>query len=217
MATDKLPVILVGSGGHAKVVLDIIELSPQYRILGVTTNDPHMTSFCGYPVLGQDDVLPKYFQDGIKHVAIGVGGFVDNKLRREVFLKIISLGFHAVTLIHPSAVLARDVQVGDGSVIFAGVVINPGVSIGKNSIIATGSTVDHETMIADHVLVSAGVSIGASVTVEEGALLAIGSVVVSGKTIGRGSLVSAGAVVVKDVDPQVTVVGIPARQKSERK
>lgn len=213
MPRNKPPVVLIGSGGHAKIIIDLVELANLYSIVGVTTIDPEIETFNNYPVLGGDDVLPSLWGDGIRHAVIGIGGFTNNKLRKSIFEKLKSMGFEIVVTIHPSAVIARDVLIGEGSVLFAGVVLNPGVSIGKNVIIATGSTVDHETLIADHVLVSAGVSIGADVRIEEEALLAIGSTVVSGKKIGRNSLVAAGAVVVRDVEDGIAVAGVPAIQK----
>ena len=211
MTKNLIPLVLAGSGGHAKIVIDIIELVGSNKIIGITTQDLNLNSFQGYPVLGTDAELPKLFGRGIRYAAVGVGGFRDNERRKAVFSHIKGLGFNRIRTVHPSAIIARDVQIGEGSVICAGVVLNPGVSIGENVIVVTGSTVDHETIIDDHVLIAGGVSVGANVHVKEEAFLAIGSTVVSGMVIGKNSLVAAGAVVVKNVDAGQTVMGIPAR------
>ena len=204
-------VVLIGSGGHALVVLDILEAMGLYEVIGVTTNDQEMKGFYGYPVLGTDDDLPRLLKDGVRLAAIGIGGFKDNQLRKKIYGKLKTLGFQIVTAIHPSAVIARDVKIGEGSVVFAGVVLNPRVQIGCNVVVATCSTVDHETRVEDHVLISAGVTVGAYAIVEEEALLAIGCTVVSRKKVGKNALVAAGAVVVKNVVPNTAVIGVPAR------
>ena len=205
-------VIVVGGGGHAKVVIDILEVVGEYKIVGIIDKKLKAGDILfGYPVLGNDDVLPGLLRDGITCVAMGIGGFVDNKLRKQIYIKIKSWGFTFVNAIHPSCIIMPGGSVGEGVVMFPGVVVNSSVIIGNNVILATGSTTDHETVIEDHVLVSAGVSVGAYTRIQEQALIAIGATIVSGVNIGKSSLVAAGAVVLKDVPDSTRVVGIPAR------
>lgn len=209
---NKIPIVVIGSSGHAKIVIDILEQVGKYEIVGITTQNPGVdNSFMNYPILGTDELLPSLFEKGIKYAANGVGGFTENRLRKRVFEKIKSMGFEFITVIHPSSTISPHVKIGEGSVIFAEVVINPDVLIGKNVIIATNSSIDHETVIGDHALISAGVTVGGNDNIGEGALLAIGSVIVSGKLVGKYSLVAAGAVVVNDVPDGTTVAGVPAR------
>lgn len=212
----KEKVVLIGNGGHAKVILDILEAVGQYQVIGVTTAKvDSQDSFCGYPVLGGDGILPGLIKQGVKKAVIGVGGFRDNSLRTKVYERVKAAGFELVSAIHPSAIISKTVVLGEANVIFPGVVINSHVRIGHNVIIATGSTIDHDVLIEDHVLVSAGVTVGANITIKEGALLALGSKVVSDIRIGRGALVAAGAVVVKDVEDETVVFGVPARPKEK--
>jgi len=209
--------VIVGNGGHAKVVIDILREMGGYEIIGITTDkECSSDSFCGYPILGNDDILSGLIKNGIKNAAIGIGGFRDNSLRKKIYKKIEIAGFRIVSAVHPSAVISRTVSMGQGNIIFPGVIINTDVRIGNNVIIATGSTIDHETVIKDNVLISAGVNVGASTVIEEGALLAIGSKVVSGINIGKDSLVAAGAVIVNDVRQNSRVFGIPARHMGDR-
>ena len=210
----KKEVIVLGSGGHAKVVIDILCEMINYKIIGVTsTNLKQGSSFQGYEVLGDDNVLPLYKQNGIKHVAMGIGGYRHNNLRKTVFQKIKILGFEFANVIHPKSILSKTSKLGEGVTIFPGAIINTEVKIGDNVIIATGASIDHETIIENHALVSAGVTIGANAMIKESALLALGSKVISGVTIGSNSLVAAGAVVVNDIRDNQQVFGLPAKEK----
>jgi len=204
-------VFILGSGGHAKIVLDILEKANKYEIIGVVTEDM-MDNFCNWPVLGNDEVLPELLKNGIKNVAIGIGGFRDNLLRKKIYKKVKRRGFNVISAIDPSAIISKSVSLGEGVVIFAGVVINTEVFIGNNVIIATGSTVDHETKIEDHVLISAGVTIGANDIIQKEALLSLGSIVISDLKIGKHVLIGAGAVVIRDCIDPGTYLGIPARR-----
>lgn len=204
--------ILIGSGGHAKLVIDILEETNACNIIGVTTTDLKAgESFQGYPVLGNDEVLPEYRKKGISYAAMGLGGYRDNALRKKVYEKIKSLGYTFLNAIHPSAIISKTAKIGEGVVIFPGVILNTEVVIGNNSIIATGSTIDHETVIGNHVLVSAGVTVGAYTCIEDNVLMALGSKVISGLIIKSNVLVAAGAVVVNDIEENTKVFGIPAK------
>ncbi len=210
----KKKVIIIGSGGHAKVVIDILNLMEDVEILGVTSKSLlKKTTFCNFPVLGDDSILSDYRNHLNIYVAMGLGGFTDNKLREKAYKYTKSLGLSFINIIHPSSTISKTVTMGEGVVIFSGVVLNTEVAIGNNVIIATGSTIDHETIIKDHVLISAGVTIGAYSTIEGGALIALGSKIVSGIIVGADSLVAAGAVVVNNIEPGQRVFGIPARPK----
>jgi UDP-perosamine 4-acetyltransferase len=209
----KEEIILVGSGGHAKIVNDILNEMNGYEIRGVVTNEK-LDSFCGLPVLGNDEVLDTYFSRGIRKLAMGIGGFTSNSLREQVYLSLRAKQFEFINCIHPSAIISKSCKIGDGCVIFAGTVLNAEVVIGNNVIVATGSTIDHETQLGDHILVSAGVTIGANNKISTGALIALGAKIVSGVTIGENSLVAAGSVVVNDVPANTAVFGIPAKPKA---
>jgi sugar O-acyltransferase (sialic acid O-acetyltransferase NeuD family) len=206
-------VIVIGSGGHAKVVIDILEEMSGIEIIGVTSKSlDKNTTFCNYPVLGDDNSLKDYDRN-VYYCAMGLGGYSDNKLRESVFDYVKSLGMFFINVIHPTAIISRKSVLGEGIVIFPGVILNTDTVIGNNTIIATRSSVDHETVIGDHVLVSAGVTIGAYSVINNGSLLALGSKVISGIVIGKNSLIAAGAVVVKNVPDNSRVFGVPAKQK----
>ncbi|MCF6365365.1 MAG: NeuD/PglB/VioB family sugar acetyltransferase [Bacteroidales bacterium] len=209
----KKKVIIVGDGGHAKILIDILLETKQYKILGVTSKQNNKKEFCGLPVLGDDSVLYSYYEKGMKNIALGIGGFKDNKLRTAIFNKFHSKGFNIINAIHPKAVIAKSVLLNKGITVFAGAILNSEVKIGNNVIIATGATIDHESSIGDNCLISAGVTIGANVKVGKGTLCALGSKLISGINIGHMVLVAAGAVVVNDINANTSVFGIPAKEK----
>ena len=208
----KEKIIVVGTGGHAKVVIDIIESSSNFEIIGVTTKDGDKKEFLGYSVLGNDEVLFDFKKKGVNNIAMGIGGYRNNTLRSNLFTNLKAKGFNLPKILHKSAVISNGVSIGEGSVIFPGVVINKDAQIGNNVIIATSASIDHETIIEDDVLISAGVTIGAYSKIKSGALIALGAKIVSGITIGNNVLVGAGAVVVKDAIEPGTYLGIPARK-----
>lgn len=209
----KEQILLIGSGGHALIVANIIEEMDGFEIIGIITNSEDKHPLLDYPILGNDDCLKVHLNNGIKKVALGIGGYTNNQLRAKVFSNLKEMGFEIITAIHPKSTIAKGVLIGEGSCIFAGVILNPAVVIGKNSIVATGSTIDHETKIADHVLVSAGATIGANVSIDDHVLCALGTKVISGIHISKNSLIAAGAVVVNHLPENSKVFGVPAKQK----
>lgn len=209
-------VIIIGSGGHAKVVIDILLEMKDVEIIGLTSNNLYAgTLFAGFKVIGDDKILTKYLNKDYL-IAIGIGGYRNNNSREKIYKRIKQLGFQFINAIHPRAIISRTVILGEAIVIYPGVVVNSDVQIGNNTIIATGSTIDHETLVGNNVLISAGVTIGAYSIIEDNSLLALGSKIISGIKIGMNAIVAAGAVVVKDVLEYESVFGIPAKTKSNK-
>ena len=205
-------IVILGRGGHAKAIINIIEKSRSFNIVGITDIDAKKgETFLGYPMLGNDDVLPKFLLEGVKNLAIGIGGFKDNTARTKLFERVLELGFDLPPIIHPSANIASRTEIGKASIIFSGVNLNVGVKIGSNTIIATGSNIDHESNLGDNVLISSGVSIGANVEIGDGVLCALGSNVISGVSINNEIVIGAGAVVVNDLSDKGTYIGCPAK------
>lgn len=209
-------VIIVGTGGHAKIIVDILERMKSFEIIGFTAKDNTIKNFYGYPVLGNDSVLSRFLERGIKHLALGVGGYSNNIWRTELYRKFKDQGFSFISAIDPSVVVSRTASIGEGNVIFPGVSLNSDVQTGNNVIIATNSSIDHESILKDHVLVSAGVTIGGNVKVENNVLIALGAKVISGVTIGENTIVAAGSTVVCDIKPNTIVFGTPAKERNSK-
>lgn len=208
MAAELL--LIYGASGHAKVIIDIIERAGCYRISGLLDDNPrlHGTEFFGYPVLGAGELLGQQRYRAHKLI-IGVG---DNRVRQEIHRWIMELGaYEFAQALHPSAQIAKGVQLGAGTVVMANVAINSDASIGQQVIINTGATVDHDCLIGDFVHISPGVHLAGNVHIGALTHLSIGVAVIPGVKIGSESIIGAGAAVIDDIPDRVTAVGVPAR------
>jgi UDP-N-acetylbacillosamine N-acetyltransferase len=210
MATAK-KIVIWGAGGHAMVVADILRCQGGFEITGFLDDSSpgrQGESFCKSQILGGQDRLPSLLASGVQSIIIAIG---DCTARLKLASMAKAAGFTLATAIHPSATIAGDVTIGEGSVIAAGAIINPAARIGTNVIINTSASVDHECIIEDGVHISPGAQLGGAVRVCRGAWIAIGATVIPKVTIGAGSLVGAGAVAVHDLPPGVIAYGIPAK------
>lgn len=202
---DKL--IIIGASGHGKVVADIaIKLNKWQSIAFLDDNESIKTSM-GLEVIGKTADAFTYKDEADFFVAIG-----SNATREKIQEKLIDEELNVVSLIHPSAVIATDVEIGIGSVVMAGVVINSSSRIGKGCIINTSSSLDHDNTIEDYAHISPGVRTAGSVGIGKGTWLGIGSVISNNVNICSGCKVGAGAVVVKDITEPGTYVGVPVRR-----
>ena len=203
--------VIWGGAGHAKVVADILRLTGEFEIVGFIDDvNPRRigSEFCGFPILGGREEFEKLKNVGVTHVIFGFG---DCNARLRLADVVRASGFELATAIHPSATVARDVQIGVGTVIAAAVVLCPGASVGQNVIINTCASVDHDCEIGNAVHLSPGVHVGGHVTVGQGTWVGIGATIRDHIRIGSGSMIGAGAVVVKDVPDQVVSFGVPSR------
>lgn len=203
----------IGAGGHAKVVVEILQLNNEYLIAGLLDSNVEKTGehVAGIRVLGDDSLLPQLYARGIRHAFLGLGGLGDYGIRQTLYEKVLGLGFTMIAAIHPRAVVSKDAQIGAGPTLMACSVINPGSHIGNNVIVNTGAVVDHDCIIGDHVHVGPRACLSGGVTVGGGSHIGAGAVVRQGILIGNNSIIGAGAVVVKDVPDNVTVMGVPAK------
>ncbi|MEW6181620.1 MAG: NeuD/PglB/VioB family sugar acetyltransferase [Bacillota bacterium] len=204
-------IVIIGAGGHAAMVTDIILKAGKYSLAGYTApGSPPPASRLRFRYLGNDDVLPTLRRQGVKMAALGVGGVGDNKPRRRMYEHIHSLGFSFPPLIHPSAVVADDLTV-EGLIIAPGAVVNPRVELGVNTIINSAAVVEHNCVVGEHVHVAPGAVLCGGVRVGGLAHVGAGAVVIQGVALGEGAVVGAGAVVLHDVNPWTVVAGNPAR------
>lgn len=204
-------VIIVGAGGHAHVVADILRQAAaagqDVYPLGFLDDAPGLTGarIQGLPVLGALADLSSIPHDAVI-VAIG-----DNATRQRLFTTLQAAGEHFAVARHPASILASDVVLGPGVMVCAGAIAGPASSIGANTILNTGCTVDHHAIVGEHVHIAPGVHMGGEVSVGAGALIGIGAVVLPRRRVGAWAVVGAGAVVIDDVPAHSTVVGLPAR------
>lgn len=204
--------IIIGCGGHGRVVLDILRQAGAYAPAGFLDSDPstHGRRIDGVKVLGHPDDLVEIGKNlGVSRAIIAIG---DNGVRREFADRLTSLGFQLVNAIHPSANLAANVSLGRNTVVAAGVLVGAHGQIGDSVILNTGCIVDHETLIGTATHVCPGAKIAGRAVIESGAFIGIGATVIQSVRVGCEAVVGAGAVVIADVAPMSTVVGVPARE-----
>lgn len=207
------PIIGLGAGGHAKVLVEILRLLGEYEIIGLLDPDAEKwrTQVLGIPVLGDDDLLPALFAQGVREAFIGLGGVGDTRPRRLLYEKVLQHGFQVPSIIHPRAIISPSARIGPGANIMPGAIINTGVRLGQNVIVNTGAVIGHDCVIDDHVHIATGARLAGAVHVKEGAHIGLGACIRQCLTVGQNSLVGVGAVVVKDIIPGTVVVGVPAR------
>lgn len=192
---------ILGSGGHAKVIIDCA-ISCGYAIDSLHDDDFNKLNSIigGYRITGPINTSFK----GNLIIAIG-----DNLTRKNISIKFVKA--NSTTIIHPSAIISKDVFIGDGSVIMAGVIIQAGTRIGKHCIINTGACIDHDCIIGDFVHIAPNCSLAGGVSVGEGTFIGIGSSIIQNKTIGKWTNVGAGSVIITDQPDNCTTLGVPAK------
>lgn len=197
--------IIIGASGHGKVVADIAALNG-YKDIVFLDNDPEIKTCIGYPVLGPDKMTSEI--DGDVFVAVG------NAETRKRLMERDKAKLFPV-LIHPNAIVAKGVELGAGTVVMAGAVINPEAQIGKGCIINTSSSVDHDCVVGDYVHISVGAHLSGTVVVGTETWIGAGATVSNNINICGGCMIGAGAVVVKDLEKPGIYVGVPARIKRD--
>jgi sugar O-acyltransferase (sialic acid O-acetyltransferase NeuD family) len=205
--------VILGSGGHAAVVIDALRSSRPGLRLAVLDPDGSRwgASILGVPIVGGDDRLTELMERGVSGFVVGLGGTGDNLPRKALFEKGTALGVRAETVIHATAVFSSWAGIEGGSVILPGAVVNARASLGVNVIVNSGSIVEHDCSAEDHVHIATGARLAASVRVGACAHVGVGAVIRQGVSIGERAVVGAGAVVVRDVPAGETVVGNPAK------
>ena len=205
MASDRLVCVVLGAGGHGKVVADAV-LAGGGEVTRFIDAMPDLASaqVLGIAVTGEDAL-------GAPQTTVVAMGIGQNEARRREFLRVVAGGFRVATVIHPSAVVGREVTIGAGSVVFARAVVNPGTAIGENAIINTSASIDHDCVIGAHAHIAPGSVLAGGVIVGEQSFLGAGTIVLPGVRIGAHVRTGAGAVVTEDLPDHCLAVGVPAR------
>lgn len=195
----KKQLLIIGAGGHGKVVADIAERMGYTSIAFLDSGEKR--EWASYPVVGKESMVNEL--DGDVIIAIG------NAAARCRLQETIDKS-RITTLIHPDSVIARDVEIGAGTVVMAGTVINAGTRIGRGCIINTCASVDHDCEIGNYAHVSVGAHIAGGVSVEDNTWIGVGAAVRDHLQIAGNCMIGAGAVVVKSIDSSGTYIGVPA-------
>ncbi|GAA4496681.1 acetyltransferase [Pseudaeromonas paramecii] len=201
------PVLLLGGGGHAAVVLDVLTLC-DVPMAGYLAPSPGRLDL---PYLGDDSLLSTLSPSDYR-VALGVGSTGVMPLRRQLFERAKRWGFECVTLIHPRAIVARSAVLAEGVQVMAGAVIQPGCHLHENVLVNTAASVDHHCELAAHCHIAPGARLSGGVRLGALCHVGTGASLLQGITLGDHCLVAAGAVVLGNWPAGSRVKGIPATQ-----
>lgn len=199
--------VVLGSGGHASVVIDLARQAG-WTIRGCI--GPAATSDSDCPHLGDDEMLDRLGPHD-NSATVGVGSIGNADVRRNLFNRAQAHGFAFPVLVHPRATIASSADLGDGTQVMAGAVVQPNAKIGRNAIINSAAVVEHHAEVGDHAHVAPGAVLCGNVVVGAGCHVGANATVLQGMTIGDGAMIAAGAVVTRHVAAGAKVMGIPAR------
>ena len=204
------PIIVIGGGGHAKVLIESLQLQKR-SILGITDSNENKkgSTLFGVPIIGDDNMILQHPPKSIQLVN-GIGAVQNTTVRGKIFNFFKKHNYSFAQVIHPSCILSPDIELSEGVQMMAGTIIQPGTLVGSNTIINTKTTIDHDCTIGDHVHLAPGVTINGAVQIHNGVLIGTGATILQTVSIGENSIIGAGSVVIDDVPNDVKMVGIPA-------
>lgn len=210
-----LPILIIGAGGHGRVLADLTS-SLGRQVLGFLDRNGqlHGKEMDGITVLGGDERLADYPTTAVSLIN-GIGSTATTSLRRDVYIRLRGLGYQFEPFCHPGAIVGRSVRFESGVQVMAGSIVQNGARIGENATLNTGVIVEHDCVVGAHSHLASGAVICGDVHIGESCHLGVGAVVVQGLAVGDGAMVAAGAVVVKDVPPGTRVAGVPARRMGQ--
>ncbi len=213
LVNAKQRVVVVGAGGHAKVVLEALWAMDTFEVVGLIDPNAADLEVLGVPVLGGDELLPRLFEQGVASAVVAIGS---NRRRQQLGHSLLAMGFTLPAVVHPSAFISPSAVIGQGSVVMARAVVGTLASVGELAIINTGAIVEHDNQIGKSTHICPGVALAGGVRVGDRALVGVGSAVRPEISIGDDSIVGAGSAVVTNVPSGVTVAGTPARKLTGR-
>ena len=209
MSIESSIVVLIGAGGHARVVYDALRTINGALAIDVRDDDPVLS---GRRFFESCISVPAFAGSMISvpvHIAIG-----DNATRKRVADQFTGRGCQLMAVIHPTSCVSRYAQISDGAFIAANAVVGPGAVVGRGAIVNHGAVIDHDCAVAPWAHVAPNATLGGEVKVGEGALVGAGAVVLPGLVVQEWATVGAGAVVTRKVGANSVVVGVPAKGRS---
>jgi len=210
----KHKLLLIGAGGHCKVIIDLLMKSKEYDVGGIIDLKERIgDNISGVRVVGTDLDLLKFYKKGIKYCFISIGSVGESNLRAKLYGLARKTGFIFPTLVHPSALISSQAIIGYGNYIAPGAVINAGAQLGNNCIINTGAIIEHDCKLGDFVHLSPGSVLSGGVKIGDYSHIGAGSIVIQGLIIGARVMVGAGSVVTKNIRSSVIAYGNPCKER----
>lgn len=204
-------IVLVGAGGHCKVIIDIIKSNNAYEIIGITDKCTKEKALLDISIIGDDNKLKEVYKQGIKNAFLCIGALGNLNLRNKIYKNLKEIGFNLPVLIHNTAIVSKYATIGEGTCIMPGVIINSGAKIGKNCIINTGVIIEHDCVIEDNCHISPRAVLGGGVSIDKNTHIGIGATVIQGVNIGCNVTLGAGAVAIRPIPNNVVALGIPSK------
>lgn len=200
-------IILLGAGGHAHSVVDSIEQTGKYNIIGfLDTKEMKGKRFRDYQVLGTDNMMQKYFDRGIRNVFITIGFMGYENIRNRLYKQLKDIGYIVPNIIDSTAIISKNAELEDGIFIGKGAVINANAKIRKMCIINTGVIVEHDCTVGQFSHVAVGSVLCGGVSVGEQTLIGANATVIQNKKIGNGCIIGAGTTIRKNVEENNMVI-----------
>ena len=199
-------IILLGIGGHAHSVVDSIEGEGKYSVYGfLDMKDREGERYREHKVVGTDDLLESYFNKGIKNAFVTVGYLGKGDIRNRLYLQLKKIGFNIPTIVDRTAVIAKDVTLGEGTFVGKRAVVNSAAEIGKMCIINTSTVIEHDCKVGDFSHISVGSALCGSVQVGKESFIGANATIIQGKTIGNKCIIGAGTTIRKNVEDNYMV------------
>ncbi|GLX78787.1 acetyltransferase [Thalassotalea insulae] len=200
--------LIIGAGGHGRVIADCAEASRQYcEIAFLDDSYPEREQNLAWPIIEKSSTWKSFKDEYSFALAIG-----NNQARLALYRALDEANVHLPNIIHPAAIISSHSELGKGNVVFANAVINPGSKIGNACIINTSASVDHDCQLADAVHISPGAHLAGSVKVGQCSWFGVSSSSVQAICIADNTQIGAGAAVTKDTEANGLYVGVPARR-----
>ena len=180
-------IVLVGAGGHAKSLIDVIELENKFEIFGLVDNAKN-GEVLGYKVLGTDEIL-KEIKSECANAIVAVGQIKSAKIRISLFNKLKELGFNLPVIISPLAYVSKHASIGAGTAVMHCACINAGAKVGENCIINTKALIEHDAVVGDNCHISTASVINGDVRVGDGVFFGSNATAKNGVIIEQNSLI----------------------------
>jgi len=207
----KTPLLLIGGGGHCASMIDVIESTQQYEIIGIVeAPGVTQTEFMGFPVLGTDDHLESLIKQTPQCV-ITVGQLRNADLRKALFQKVLALGGQLPVIISPLARVAKQSEIGAGTVVMHFALVNSLASIGENCIINSYASVEHGSKLGANCHLSTRATLNGDCHIGHSTFIGSGATVLQGKSVAAESVIGAGALVTKNFSEKGVYLGSPAQ------
>ena len=200
--------VIIGAGGHAKVVIDLFRAAGQYHLVGLVDSGAPGSVVNGVVIIGNDDDLPRLRREGVTHAHVAIG---NNRVRLKLARALEGMGFDLANAVSPAAILSPSTKLGRGIAIMAGAVVNADSRLDDACILNTRASLDHDGHLGEGVHVAPGCALAGNVTIGRLSFLGVGTSVIPGIVIGEDAVIGAGACVVRPIPARAKAYGVPAR------